>query len=233
MLAWIIVEYQLMSSEQSVKETQAPADRRKKNRRKAFWTKQFYLWHWVSSAICLAAMLLFAFTGITLNHAEDIKAEPKVTEKKLEVPENLRSTIASNGEADFKAPLPDELALWLTKEIGTPMKKKEAEWSEYEIYLSLPRPGGDAWLLIDRETNEVTYELTKRGALSYLNDLHKGRHTGEAWSWFLDIFSVSCVIFCLTGLGLLFVHAKRRPSTWPVVAAGILIPLILIIFFIH
>ena len=33
-------------------------------KRKAFWTKQFYLWHWVSSAICLAAMLLFAVTGV-------------------------------------------------------------------------------------------------------------------------------------------------------------------------
>lgn len=31
-------------------------------------------WHWVSSALCLAGMLLFAVTGITLNHATDIEA---------------------------------------------------------------------------------------------------------------------------------------------------------------
>ncbi|GAA5493887.1 hypothetical protein Rhal01_00039 [Rubritalea halochordaticola] len=221
-----------MKEEESTREPNQQ-ERRKKNRRKAFWTKQFYLWHWVSSAICLAAMLLFAVTGITLNHAADIKVEPKVTEKTLQVPSELRSALSLKGEDDFKAPLPEDLAKWLTKELGTPLKKKEAEWSEYEIYLSLPRPGGDAWLLIDRETHEVTYELTDRGTLSFLNDLHKGRHTGAAWSWFLDIFSAACIIFCLTGLGLLFVHAKRRPTTWPVVIAGILIPLILILFFIH
>ncbi|QJE94680.1 PepSY-associated TM helix domain-containing protein [Luteolibacter luteus] len=203
-------------------------------KRKAFWTKQFYLWHWVSSAICLAAMLLFAFTGITLNHAGQIPAKPQVTETKLKLPDDLLGKIAATeGEADSKAALPDELSAWLRKELRTPIKGKVAEWSEFEIYLGLPRPGGDAWVSIDRETGEVVHELTNRGAISYLNDLHKGRHTGPVWSWFIDIFSIACVVFCLTGLALLWVHAKRRPKTWPIVAAGILLPVILIVFFVH
>ena len=211
--------------------TNARADAKK---RKAFWTKQFYLWHWVSSAISLAAMLLFAVTGITLNHAGQIPAKPQVEEKKLKLPAELLGKIAAKeGEEDSKAPLPDELAAFLRKELRTPIKGKTAEWSEFEIYLGLPRPGGDAWLSIDRESGEVTHEVTHRGAISYLNDLHKGRHTGTAWSWFIDIFSVASVVFCLTGLVLLWVHAKRRPKTWPIVAAGIVLPVILIIFFVH
>ena len=202
-------------------------------KRKAFWTKQFYLWHWVSSAICLAAMLLFAVTGITLNHAGQIPAKPQVTERTLTVPGELLESIAFKGEADAKAPLPDGLAAWLRKELRTPIAGKEADWSEFEIYLGLPRPGGDAWLSIDRETGELTHEVTKRGTVSYLNDLHKGRHTGTAWAWFIDVFSVACVVFCLTGLALLYVHAKRRPKTWPIVAAGVLLPVIIIIFFVH
>jgi hypothetical protein len=202
-------------------------------KRKAFWTKQFYLWHWVSSAICLAAMLGFAFTGITLNHAGDIPAKPQVTERKLELPADLTKAIAFNGEPDSKAPLPDEIVKWLNRELRTSVKGKSAEWSEFEIYLSLPRPGGDAWLTIDRETGEVIHELTTRGAISYLNDLHKGRNTGGAWALFLDVFSVACIVFCLTGLALLWVHAKRRPKTWPVVIAGIILPVIIVIFFVH
>lgn len=204
-------------------------------KRKAFWTKQFYAWHWISSAICLAAMLLFAVTGITLNHAGQIPAEPKVTERVIALPPELAATIAVPDEAvaDIEAPLPAELAAWLGKQIRTPLKGKPAEWSEFEIYLSLPRPGGDAWLAIDRETGEATHELTTRGAISYLNDLHKGRHTGAAWSWFIDIFSVASVIFCLTGLALLWVHSRRRPSTWPIIAAGVLLPVVIIVFFVH
>lgn len=210
-----------------------PAPSPRKLKGKAFWTKQFYLWHWVSSAICLGAMLFFAFTGITLNHAADIPAKPEVTVEKLTLPAELRSHVAPNGGADRKAPLPAEVAEWLKKSLRRRVADLTAEWSEFEIYLSLPRPGGDAWLTIDRESGEVTHEVTRRGVISWMNDLHKGRHTGPAWSWFLDIFSAACVVFCLTGLGLLQVHAKRRPGTWPAVAAGLLIPVFIILFLMH
>ena len=99
--------------------------------------------------------------------------------------------------------------------------------------MSLPRPGGDAWLSIDLTSGEARYERTDRGWISYLNDLHKGRHTGTAWSWFLDLFAVACVVFCVTGLVLLQLMAGQRSATWPLVAAGLVIPLLLAIFFIH
>ena len=202
-------------------------------KRKAFLTKQFYLWHWVSSALCLAAMLFFAATGITLNHAAGFSAEPDVRETTVTLPAELLKQIAADGSADTTAPLPENVADWLSQKTGAKLSGRPAEWSEYELYVSLPRPGGDGWLSIDRETGEVIHEVTRRGTISFVNDLHKGRNTGPAWSWFIDLFSIACVVFCVTGLCLLWVHAKRRPSTWPVVIAGILIPLILILFFLH
>ena len=79
----------------------------------------------------------------------------------------------------------------------------------------------------------MTSESTSRGWISYLNDLHKGRNAGSAWKWFIDIFAVACFLFALTGLLLLQLHARRRPSTWPLVAAGLAIPAIVAIIFIH
>ncbi|MBK1883732.1 PepSY-associated TM helix domain-containing protein [Luteolibacter pohnpeiensis] len=202
-------------------------------KRKAFFTKQFYLWHWVSSALCLAAMLFFAVTGITLNHASRFSSKPDVREIKATLPPNLLKRIAFDGSPDATAPVPEEVADWLSKKTGTKLSGRAAEWSEYELYISLPRPGGDGWLSIDRETGEILHETTRRGTVAFINDLHKGRNTGPAWAWFIDLFSIACVVFCITGLCLLWVHAKRRPSTWPVVIAGIVIPLILILFFLH
>ena len=210
------------------------AARNTAKKRKAFFTKQFYLWHWVSSALCLAAMLFFAVTGITLNHAAGFSTKPDVRETTNTLPGNLLTEITYDGQSpDAKAPLPPDLAKWLSEKTGARLKGRPAEWSEFEIYISLPRAGGDGWLAIDRETGEVTHEVTRRGTISFINDLHKGRNTGPAWSWFIDLFSIACVVFCVTGLCLLWVHAKRRPSTWPVVIAGIVIPLILILFFLH
>jgi uncharacterized protein len=35
---------------------------------------------------------------------------------------------------------------------------RTAEWSADEIYLSMPRPGGDGWLSIDRAGGAAKYE---------------------------------------------------------------------------
>ena len=107
------------------------------------------------------------------------------------------------------------------------------EWSPGELYLALPRPGGDAWLSLDTASGEAIYERTDRGAIAYLNDLHKGRNTGAAWMWFIDIFAAGCVVFCITGLLLLQLHAHARKSTWPLVGLGLIIPLLLALLFIH
>ena len=202
---------------------------------KAFWTKQFYLWHWVSSAICLVAMVLFAVTGITLNHAGQIKATPNILEQSATLPPALLSQIAlSDDEApDQKKPIPPDIRRWIDQQLDVAVGGKAYEWSDVDIYLDLPRPGGDAWMTIDRASGDITYERTTRGFVAYLNDLHKGRNTGFAWILYMDIFSVACVVFCLTGLALLWVHARRRPSTWPIVAAGFLIPFLVLVIFVH
>lgn len=188
-------------------------------------------WHWISSAICLIGMLLFAITGITLNHASQIKATPQVTSIETEIPVSILQDITVPAEEN--APLPDALADWLYDSQGINTANKNAEWSEEEIYLSLPRPGGDAWLTIDLTSGALEYELTERGWVSYFNDLHKGRNTGTAWSWFIDIFAVVCIIFCITGLLLLKRYASGRPATWPMVGLGLVLPWILILLFIH
>ena len=122
--------------------------------------------------------------------------------------------------------------LGVEKEIGQ-SGAGEAEWSADEVYLALPRPGGDGWVSIDRHDGKVTSEATSRGWVSYLNDLHKGRNAGTVWKWFIDIFAVACFLFALTGLLLLQLHAAKRPSTWPLVAIGLALPALLAILFIH
>lgn len=201
-----------------------------KNR--AFWLKHLYRWHWVSSAACLIGMLLFASTGITLNNASSIESQPIVTTKTATIPAQLLTQIKTT-PANDKVALPKTTADWVGNAIGVDLANVTGEWSDTEVYLSLPQPGGDAWLAINRLTGEVNYEHTNRGWVSYLNDLHKGRHTGDAWSWFLDIFSMTALIFCITGMLMLHMHAGNRPATWPLVGFGLVVPLVLAILFIH
>lgn len=212
--------------------TPAARVRSKGSGRKTFWLKQLHTWHWISSAISLIGLLLFAFTGITLNHAGEIAGTPVTSEKAVTLPASLIARIAPRDGEATKAPLPAEVATFITAHYPTGAKG-EAEWSADEVYLPLPRPGGDGWIAINRASGAVTSEITDRGWIAWLNDLHKGRNSGTAWKWFIDVFSVACFIFALTGLVLLWLHSKKRRSTWPLVGAGLAIPAILAIFFIH
>lgn len=208
-----------------------PAARRQPSAR-AYWLRTLHHWHWLSSAVCLVAMLAFAITGITLNHAASIQAEPVVSTKNEVLPASLMALLEKKPPSKDAA-LPTALSDWLAQELAVDVADRKAEWSEDEIYLALPQPGGDAWLSIDRASGEVIHEKTDRGWVAYFNDLHKGRNTGVAWFWFIDAFAVACLVFSFTGLILLQLHARHRPDTWPMVGLGLLIPFLLIIFLVH
>ena len=66
----------------------APAN----SNRRAFWLRQLRQWHWISAAVSLLGTLLFAITGITLNHAGSIEAKPAVTVQEKVLPQALRDT---------------------------------------------------------------------------------------------------------------------------------------------
>lgn len=201
-------------------------------KRRAYWLKTLHQWHWISSALCLLGMLLFAITGLTLNNASHIESKAVVTTRQAHLPEAVLKQLTAPPKQK-KAPLPPPVAQWLDDTFDAGAAGKAAEWSADEVYLSLPRAGGDAWLSIDLASGDVEYERTDRGWVSYLNDLHKGRNTGLAWSWFLDIFAVACLVFSLTGLMLLKMHAGNRGATWPMVGLGVVIPVVLALLFIH
>lgn len=209
----------------------APAPRKSRKVR-AFWLKQLHTWHWISAAVSLTAMLLFAVTGITLNHAATISAEPVVTQSNGTLPAPLLAKLPPMG--DGTAPLPPEIARAVAGIVPLDPAGRAADWSgEDEVYVAMPGPGRDAWVSIDRASGEISAETTERGWVSYLNDLHKGRNTGSAWFWFIDVFAVACLVFTITGLVLLQLHSKHRPSTWPLVGLSLAIPVVIALFFIH
>lgn len=204
---------------------------------RAWWLKTLHQWHWISAAIALFGLLLFALTGITLNHAGSIEASPRTTQHEATLPATLlaplRDIAGRAMDEESAPPLPADVVSWLARELRIDVRGREIEWAADEVYVALPRPGGDAWLRIDLPDGGVVHEVTTRGWISYFNDLHKGRHTGVAWAWFIDIFAAACLLFAGTGLFILKLHAANRPRTWPLVALGVALPALLAILTIH
>ena len=202
------------------------------NAARSFWLKQLHQWHWISAALSLVGLLLFAFTGITLNHAGQIPAEPVTKEITATLPAPLLERLKTF-PAETTDPVPEAVARWAAAETGAQIAGKPTETTEAEIYVSLLTPGGEGWLTIDRASGATVREVTTRGPIAWLNDLHKGRNAGPVWYWFIDVFAVACLVFAITGLALLWLHARNRKSTWPLIAAGLLIPAVIALIFIH
>jgi hypothetical protein len=191
--------------------------------------RTMHSWHWISAAICLAALLLFCITGITLNHASSISAQPQVRTATAQVPDALRPYLGDYPKTDVPPPIAD----WIDQQFDLSTRNASVEWSDEELYVSAPGPGRDAWVSIDRINGATKFEATDRGWISYFNDLHKGRNTGLAWTVFIDVVAAACVFFALTGLVLLWIQARQRTSTWPLVASGCGILVVLMIFIAH
>ena len=199
--------------------------------RRAFWLKHLHRWHWISSAISLVVLLMFSVTGFTLNHAASIEASPHVVRQAAKLPPEMLGQLADRREKSAAVPAP--IAAFVAGHTGARIDGRPGDWSDDEVAVALPRPGGDGWVSIDRETGEIEYEVTDRGWLAYVNDLHKGRNTGPVWSWFIDVFALACVVFALTGLLLLQMHGAQRRMTWPMVALGLVLPVVIALVFIH
>ena len=216
-------------------EAAAPATKPPKaalNAKRSFWLKQLHQWHWISAALSLIGLVLFAVTGITLNHAAQIPAEPVTVEQTGALPPPLLARLA-DFPSETTDPAPEAVASWASETFGVQIAGRPTETTPEEIYVALAEPGGDGWLTIDRATGEALRERTTRGWVAYINDLHKGRNTGRVWYWFIDVFAVACIVFAVTGFGLTWLHARQRPSTWPLLGLGLLIPVVIALLFIH
>lgn len=199
---------------------------------RGWWLKQLHTWHWISAAISLVGMLGFAITGFTLNHAASIPASPRVEDRTAQLAPSLLRELQAEPKAS-DAPMPGAVAQAVSAAVGLDPAAKPGEWSAEEVYVALPRPGGDAWVSVNRATGQIKGEVTRQGMISFLNDLHKGRNTGLAWRLFIDAFALAAMVFTITGLLLLQFHAKHRKKTWPLVGLGFAVPLVVAILFIH
>ncbi|WP_026294645.1 PepSY-associated TM helix domain-containing protein [Salinimonas chungwhensis] len=193
-------------------------------KRKSLWG-DIRSWHWISSAICLAGLLMFAVTGITLNHADFVESKASVQSVEKTLPAPLLKTV--NRSRNSKT-LPLSFEKWMDAHTGLDLNNFELQWSEYELYGKYAQPATQRWFSLDLETGTMYQESVSGGWIAFFNDLHKGRNTGFWWQMFLDLFSVATLIFAATGLWLLKRYAKGRQSTWPLVFAGIGLPALML-----
>jgi hypothetical protein len=188
--------------------------------------------HIYVSMFGLAAVLFFSVTGITLNHPTWLSGETQrraTTKGQVEL-KWLRAPVASGSSAAAADVDParqvDQLAVveFLRNAHGIHGAVAEFRVEEDECLVAFKGPGYAADVFIDRRSGEYTLTQTFHSLIAILNDLHKGRDTGKAWSWVIDISAILMTLISITGLILLFYLKLRRvPGTILLVVGAVVI----------
>ncbi len=180
--------------------------------------------HIYLSMFSFVIVLFFAVTGLTLNHLDWFPEKESLEEvdgkldarwvngtdttlvKKMEIVELFRSKYGVNGLLnDFRI-------------------------DETEVSVSFQGPGYTADVFIDRIKG--TFHLTERslGFVAWINDLHKGRDTGQGWKWVIDFSAIFMSLISLTGIILLLYLKKKRLNGIIWLVAGVALVVLLYFF---
>ncbi|WP_049721902.1 PepSY-associated TM helix domain-containing protein [Gilvimarinus polysaccharolyticus] len=199
----------------------------KKNSKKSQWARWSRTLHWTSSAIGLVALLFFSVTGITLNHPSWFKADRETISRVATLPADTHSHWQSSGATEqlqvLLGVIDQEFGLGVPRQID----RDDMEW-----FFDYQRPGGVDSVIFDVELGELLFESTSDGSVALINDLHKGRHSGAAWSLFIDISAILGIFMSITGILLLVLYAPKRSTTWPLVGLGFVVPLAIYFVFV-
>ena len=145
-------------------------------------------------------ILIYAFSGIMLNHKRDFNSDYSITQK--------------------------EYVLDLLDDLGE-RNNYTQHYFPKENTMKVFIKGGSS-LTVNTETGEAYYEsVKKRPILSSLNRLHY--NPNRNWTIFSDIFAVSLIVITLTGLVMLKGRKGFWGRGGIEFAAGILIPLAFIL----
>lgn len=163
-------------------------------------------------------ILIYAVSGIVMNHRDSINPHYTVTRNEYKITQDLTD----------KSKVNKEVVLSLLEPLG--------EADNYTKYY-YPKTGvmkvfikGGSSLVVDTQTGHAVYEnLKRRPLISSMVQLHF--NPGKWWTWFADAFAICLIIITISGM----VMIKGPKGLWGrggiELLAGILIPILFLTCF--
>lgn len=160
--------------------------------------------HIYLSMISFVIVLFFSVTGLTLNHADFFQKRVSNSETKGTLNKNWVNA------ADTAKIQKLEIVEYFRTKHKVKGAVSDFRIDDSEISFVLKAPGYSADTYIDRVDGSYSLMETNQGLMGFFNDLHKGRDTGKAWLWVIDISAILMTLVSLTGLILLLYIKKKR-----------------------
>ena len=175
--------------------------------------------HIYISMFTLLVVLFFAITGITLNHPDWVFGG---SESAVDVSGRLPAGWRQGETVDWV-----RVVEHLRAEHGVSGRLGDYRMDETEGSLTFKGPGYSADCFFDPGTGAYEMTIVRQGAVGVLNDLHRGRDSGAAWRWVVDLSGVFLTVVAITGIGLLWYLKKLRVTALATMAVGVVVAVVL------
>ncbi len=183
----------------------------------AHWRKWFRVIHRDLSFFFSGVIIIYAVSGIMLNHRDSI--DPNYTVK--------RHSLQAEGTFPMTQ---EDISQAMVMEMLKPIHEEKNYTKHYfpaNVKLKVFLKGGSS-LEVDMQSGKAVYEALKmRPIISQFNWLHY--NPGKGWTVFSDIFAVSLIIITLTGI---FINKGKKGVLGRggiELLAGIIIPILFIL----
>lgn len=164
--------------------------------------------------LCIGMTLVYAISGIAVNHINDWNPNYKITQSESHV----AGLTPSLGDSDIQALLSQHFSLQDSIRSGY-----RASATEYQLFLK-----DGSQLSANLSSGAVSAEMVNtRPILQALNYLHLN-HARDAWTWIADIYAAMLLFLALSALVMLrSSNLMKSRKTW-LTLSGVLLPLLFI-----
>jgi uncharacterized protein len=180
-------------------------------RHAGIWARTLHIY---ASMAGFLLVLLFAVTGITLNHQDSGWGEPVTSATTVTLPLTIVKTADTVSVQE---------ALQSILHITTPASSYQAYAEEIDV--AFHSPGRRVHAIVNRADGSVKVVTETRGSIGIINDLHKGMETGAVWRWIVDATAILIGFSAISGIVTLVSLPKRRLPGLLTTAAGAVVVL--------
>lgn len=189
---------------------------------------RFARWlHIYVSTSLFALLVLFSITGLLLNHSDWLEDAYQEGEQTWQLPDELVNALTEPHSENWQPPMKDLQAFIQQNapQLGKP-NDVSIDYEVREILFDYKLPAGYA-LVVITTSSEVVMEYRQGQLFSIMNDLHKGRHSGDAWSWVIDFSAGLMMLFAMTGILILLQNRKHLVAGLVLTLLGLLTPFLI------
>ncbi|ABE56403.1 conserved hypothetical protein [Shewanella denitrificans OS217] len=165
--------------------------------------------------LCIGMTLVYAISGIAVNHIEDWNPNYHVSVSHKQLPE-LKGSASEN-----------EIQAHLLAHFAIEGKLRTGYWASQNHYKLFLKDGSQLSVALD--SGMVTSEMiSRRPLLPELNYLHLNE-ARNAWVWFADAYAIALMFLAISALFMFkAVNICRHRKTW-LTLTGLAIPLAFIL----